>query len=234
MLNLKNASDYLIPIKSNSDNIVLNLKIETRPLWKKLLSKIGVLDEGIEVEKLESFLREENLNSPYINYLLSSDTIEDNSKKILLINHVFSLNNLELENKFISKFHSHFVLLHSAKNYDLHFKWTNDMLKKKTIEDVIKGIDKTPKTMTAKELALIWDEILIPEYLKHLDLNFFEARDMIKEFEIVKAKLFQLNENQIDEHKTQEVYAFFKKIVAGKNFKGCKNAPSRILNYLKT
>ncbi len=233
-LNLKNSSEYLAPIKSNSDNIILNLKLESKPLWKKLLSKFGAFNNGLELESILSFIKEENLNSSYIDYLLNSETIEDNSKKILLVNHIFSVDNLEIENKFISKFHSHLVLVHSSKNYDAHWKWANEMLKKKTIEDVIKGIDQTPKTMTAKELALIWDEILIPEYLKYLDLSFFEAREMIKEFEIVKAKLILLNENQIVEAKTQEVYTFLKKIVSGKSFKGCKNTPSKILNYLKT
>jgi hypothetical protein len=134
--------------------------------------------------------------------------------------------------KFELKFKDQFLKLKSNNHWEEVWQWTKKMKRMRNINDVLAGIDQLPKDIKPLEIATIWEDILLPEYIKYLDLSYSEARIMFNHFEVLKAKLHHLPNDGIEEKYRNEIFTYLKKIIGGKQFRGCKNSSGAITKYL--
>ncbi len=231
LLHLSSPDDFLLPIRDLGDE-VQSITIHQEAWWKRILPDFGFESKYLNDKTLRQFLEDNNVDEPYINWIQKNSSLDKNTKIVLIVNHLFSKGDSSIEQKFLEQFSDQLINLKTNPRWEETWNWVQNMKKIRKMSEVLKGIDQLPEETTPKEIAVLWEDILLPEYIQHLDLNYGEARNMVDQFEVLKAKLYLLPNEGIKEQTRGEIFSFLKKIIAGKNFKGCKNGPDKIVKYL--
>jgi hypothetical protein len=230
-LKLLSPDDLMLPVR-DSEGEIESVIIHHDTRWKKIISKIGFENDFLNLINLKKFISENNISDSYINWILEHKKLSNESRISLIVLHLYTLDNQGDIEKFELKFKDQFLKLKSNNHWEEVWQWTKKMKRMRNINDVLAGIDQLPKDIKPLEIATIWEDILLPEYIKYLDLSYSEARIMFNHFEVLKAKLHHLPNDGIEEKYRNEIFTYLKKIIGGKQFRGCKNSSGAITKYL--
>jgi hypothetical protein len=230
-LKLLSPDDLILPVR-DSEGEIESVIIHHDTRWKKIISKIGFENDFLNLINLKKLIFENNITDSYINWILEHKKLSNESRISLIVLHLYTLDDQSNIEKFELKFKDQFLKLKSNNHWEEVWQWTKKMKRMRNINDVLAGIDQLPKDIKPLEIATIWEDILLPEYIKHLDLSYSEARIMFNHFEVLKAKLHHLPNDGIEEKYRNEIFTYLKKIIGGKQFRGCKNSSGAITKYL--
>lgn len=230
-MHMRDPSDFIIPIKEDETSVQgLLLQKET---WKNsFFQKLGFNKKALNFESMESFLSTNSISDPYIDWILSEEKMDKTVKTIMISSHLFALKDSAIEEKFQMQFSESILSLKGNPNWREVWSWTNEMMEVKSINEAMVKINEAPGTLNPKEVAVIWENFLLPEYTKNFSLSYSEGRTMYTSFGVLKAKLNTSTSDTLDEKVKNEIFIYFKKIVEGKKFGGCQNSPLQINKFL--
>ena len=99
------------------------------------------------------------------------------AKVALILNHIFSTMDEEVQFKFKDKFASSFVTLNQSTSWKGMRSWTKRMLMMKDWEDVKAGLKELPEWVDAGEVEGIWKNILLPHYSESIGIGYFNTEE---------------------------------------------------------
>lgn len=230
-LHTKSPSDFIIPI-SEANNLVENAILEKSTVKNIFLEKLGFHKEKLNFKSIKKFLIENHVNDDYVEWVISTKSLDNDLKGILITTHLFSLGDKELESAFKNQFSANILTLKKNSHWDSILAWTQDMTKVHEFDEMLTKLEQAPEEITPKELALIWEEMLLPEYTVNFHMNYSEERSLYVEFDVLKAKLNLSSSNSFDFKTKNEIFTYLKKIKGGSHFEGCHNPPAKIAKFL--
>lgn len=231
-LKVSGPSDLIIPIKNMNQELEY-LVVNQHPWWRSVLSKIGFKPDGISLNEIISFLEENQAMNLYTNNIIEDANLSNFEKINLLTEEIFSKNASPLTDKFRITFSNSINKLNIKNDqWESIWEWALKAKKVSSLEELKNLTKQIPDTMSAYHLALIWEQILLPEYVKKMDLNFATSRKLVTEFDLYKTKLNLKGSNAVNDEIIHETFTYINKVVEGHHFKGCHNNSQKIMTYL--
>ena len=232
LLKISNIDDVLLPFNEMNQEVEY-LIINHVPFWKKILIKIGFKEKGITEEKILAFLEDNQARSAYVNLIAEDSKLKSTEKISLLTEYIFSSTDENLKDLFRIQFDESInKVIKQSGDWEDIWSWTIKMKKAKTLDEVLSISKEMPENVTPAQLALIWEKILLTDYIKKMELNFSSGRKFVNGFELFKTKLYLKKSADSRDELIQETFLYINKVKLGHHFKKCQNSPIKILNYL--
>ncbi|MBC7429116.1 MAG: hypothetical protein H7336_10920 [Bacteriovorax sp.] len=230
-MHMKDPTDFIFPIKEEEGVVEgLLLKKET---WKNYFySKLGFNKKSLNFQSMQKFLTANSISDPYLDWILSEEKMDKTMKTFMITNHLFALKDISIKEKFQLQFSESILTLKGNPNWKEVWVWTKEMMEVKSIEEAMTKINEAPNSLHPKEVAIIWENFLLPEYTQKFDLSYSEGRLMNTSFGVLKAKLNMSPSDSLNERIKNDIFTYFKKIVEGKKFGGCQNSSLQINKFL--
>lgn len=232
LLKVSGPSDLIIPLKDMNQELEY-LVVNQHPWWRSVLSKIGFKPDGISLNEVITFLEDNQVANSYTNSIIEDSNLSNFEKINLITEHIFSRSDSNISDKFRLTFNESInKVIRKDNHWELIWEWTLKAKKVSTIEELKVLTQNLPEQMTSYHLALIWEQILLPEYVKKMDLNFTTSRKLVTDFELYKTKLNLKTSQATKEELVHETFNYLNQVALGHHFKGCKNNPQKIMTYL--
>lgn len=236
----ENPDFYLIPFSTSaSTDEVKTLIVHEEPRWKRLLPFIKNRSKELNLTTLQKFLDENEIDSPYIRWVLSHKKIERELKVALIANHFYSTPETRAFELFEKKFAEKVKIIRDVPNPEKLWQWLKSMKDVRTFEELMVLGLRYEGSISPVLLAQLWEEILMPNYIEKLNISYSEARDMQLQFEMFKAKTISLKNEWPNLSKSEkrlklyhEVNYFLQRLGNGKGFQGCQKTNLEVLNFL--
>lgn len=231
-LKIMNVEDFLIPLDINAEHQTIAVKINYSTIFKKIMGILKIDQKNLNLSTLKTFIKENNIESQYYQWILKNRKITDDMKLTLIITDMYE-SDLDHFSKLKLKFSKHFITFSQNFNWDEIFQWTKEMQSKKTIAEIREGIKNIPSKITPRELGYIWTDVLAPYYIENLNMSYEEARNLVLEVESYRARLTMINTNELD-NEVDELTDHFLKKVFGNLTSTCHRSPKTVLKILQT
>lgn len=230
-MHLHDPTDFIFPVREDETGVqALILQKET---WKNIVyQKLDFNKKALNFQSIQNFLTTNSISDSYIDWVISEEKMDKAVKTIMISSHIFALKDSSIEDKFKLQFSESMVALKGNANWKEAWAWTNEMMKVKSVDEVMVKINEAPASLNPKEVSIIWENFLLPEYTKTFDLSYSEGRLMNTSFPVLKAKLNMSASDSLNERVKNDMFMYFKKIVEGKKFGGCQNSSKKINTFL--
>ncbi len=230
-LHMRDPEDFLFSI-NETESMNKTIVVQKERWIKSLIQRFGFKEDTLSYVTLKKFLDENSQNDGYVEWIMQNGNIDKELKVGFISAHLMNINDPEIVNKFQLRFSEQILYLKTNPNWEEVWNWTLEMKKVQSLEELIKKVSEAPDNLHPKEVAIVWEHFLLPEYTKEFDLSYSEARRMYDLFEPVKAKLKTSESSVFDERMKNEIFVYIKKITLGKSFKGCQNSSQQIGQFL--
>lgn len=230
-LHMKGPNDLLLPI-AEEGALIKSVVIQKETLKTSVLERLGFNKDALNLNTMQTFLAENNISDPYLDWIKTAEHIDKEMKVSLMVNHIFSMGNKSVEESFQNQFSEKILLLKGNKNWEEALNWMQDMKKAQSLDEIISKVDETPASLHPKEVAIIWETYLLPEYIENFHIGYTKERAMFTEFESLKALLNTTESSSLDEGTKNKIFTYLKKVSNGDKFHGCENTPMKINQYL--
>jgi hypothetical protein len=227
----KSPNDFLIPISETND-LTESAVLERSSIKNGLLEKLGFHKDNLNLKSIKKFISDYNASDDYIEWVTTTKTLDNDLKAILLTSHIFSIGDKDLESIFKKQFSTNITILRKSSHWDSILDWTQDIVKARDFEEMLAKLEQAPQEMTPKELAIIWEEMLLPEFVVNFHMDYSAERAMYADFDVLKAKLNLSSSQSFDLKTRNEIFTYLKKAKGGNHFGGCSNSPAKIAQYL--
>ncbi|MFA6236277.1 MAG: hypothetical protein WC635_03030 [Bacteriovorax sp.] len=230
-LHMQSPNDLIFPI-GEIDGMVKSLVVP-KVTWKvKLLQKIGFQKNSFGFDEMTKFLSANSISDPYVNWILENNRITKEEKTAFIAGHLLSLNDENITAKINQSFSENIITIKNSNHWEESWAWMQEMKKVKSLDELVGKIIDSPSDITTKEIAIIWEQILLPEYAVKFDLSYMEARRMFDNFEVLKARLRMKEDSVFDDSMKNEIIHYIKKITGQKSFSQCRSTPKQIAQFL--
>ncbi|MBC7537359.1 MAG: hypothetical protein H7281_00955 [Bacteriovorax sp.] len=230
-LHMHSPNDLIFPV-GESEGMIKSIVVPKVSWENRLLQRLGIKKSLFGYEAVQSFLSENSISDPYINWIVENNKLTKDMKTAFITGHLLSLNDENISSKIYQSFSENIITIKNNSSWEDIWNWTLMMKKIKSIDELFHKVGETPASIRPKEVAIIWENVLLPQYAIKFDLSYSEARRMFDQFEVLKAKLNTSESLELDEKTKNEIYNYIKKIIGGKSFDGCKNSPLQINQFL--
>lgn len=230
-LHMHSPDDLIFPLQE-VEGMAKGMVIPKVSWEVRFMEMLGLKKKSFGYNSVFKFLSENSLSDPYITWLIENKKISKEMKAAYITGHLLSLNNPDISDKIYTTFSENIITLKNNSNWSELWDWTEEMKKVSNMDELFLKIEKTPSSIHPKELVIIWENILLPEYAVNLNLNYFEGRRLFDQFEVIKAKLQTSGSSELDLASKNELYAYFRKVLDGRSFKGCYKDPRQINEIL--
>ena len=232
ILKVSGPSDLIIPLKDMNRELEY-LVVNQHPWWRSVLSKIGFKPDGISLNEVVNFLEINQALNSYTNSIIEDGNLSNFEKINLLTEEIFAKNDSGLADKFRLSFSNSInQVVRKDGDWELIWEWTLKARKVNSLAELKVLTKQIPDQMSAYHLALIWEQILLPEYVKKMDLNFTTSRKLVTDFELYKTKLNLKGTNAVNDELIHETLTYINKVVEGHHFNGCHNNVQKIMTFL--
>lgn len=230
-LHMKSPDDFIFPVDID-ENVTKSLVIEKSSLHNTIKDLLGFNQNRLNYDSLRRFIDSNSLNDSYINWIIHNDRVSKEVKAGFMASHILNLENPAIKIKFMEEYSEFVIHLQGKTNWEETWSWTQEMKKIRNFDELYKKIDEAPVGIGPKEFAAIWENMLLPEYAMKFDQSYSESRRMFEQFDELKVKLLNSKGSEIDYQAKDLIFKYLKKIVVGKSFKGCRNTPAQINQFL--
>ena len=232
-LHMHSPNDLIFPIENSEvDGVIKNVVVQNQSFKGKILQRMGWKKEALTLGSVSKFISDNSIEDPYITWLLENPNLDKDIKTGMISSHLFNLGSGEIEEKFQKAFADNIILLKNQTEWDDAWTWVQMMKKVKNVDELLVKIKDAPTSLHPKELAILWENIFLPDYAIRFDLTYSESRRAFDLFTSMKAKLMTSESEYIDDQVRNELFMYLKKISLGRSFKGCQNVPEQIAKYL--
>lgn len=236
----ENPDFYLIPFSTseNSDEIK-TLIVHEEPKWKRLLPFMKNRSKDLNLSTLQKFLDENQIDSPYIQWVLSHKKIDRELKVAMIANHFYATPETHAHELFEKRFAEKVKIIRDVPNPEKLWLWIKAMKGVRTFDELMNIGLRYEGSISPVLMAKLWEEVLMPNFIENLNISYSEARDMQLQFEVFKAKTISLKdewpnltqyERRLKLH--HEVSYFIQRLGNGKGFKGCQKTNAEVLKFL--
>lgn len=221
VLNLSSEKDFFLPLSSeNGTTEAVVLKNNSK--GKKVLNMIGMNQEELTLINLKNFLKTNQHESGYIKGILKNPSMDEFSKTALVTLSLFESADDELQLKFRLRFQEQFRQFKANQNYEQLLSWARKMKAIDEVDELIAALKELPDSLSPRETALIWNDVLFPEYLKKLNLNYEEGRNLVLKSDALKARLLTLSALSDKSDIENELLSFVGSVLSDKTVKRCQ------------
>lgn len=241
----KNFDRYIVPLKSSNgevstvvinkrtlwEKILWKMDSETKLGWKSLIRKAGLKDGAVNYFNVVAFLESNAIENPYLTSVRKSP-LNKKAKVALILNHIFSTMDEEVQFKFKDKFASSFVTLNQSTSWKGMRSWTKRMLMMKDWEDVKAGLKELPEWVDAGEVEGIWKNILLPHYSESIGIGYFKYRRILAELEEIKAQYFLEDNPTWNFEVSSRFFKHAQKALTEDKNPACYNSHQKVLKFL--
>ncbi len=223
---LSSDKDFFLPLETMEDTNISAVIIKNNGKMKRLLNLIGMNEDELTLINLKKFLKNQSFSSGYINWILKNKSLDDQAKVALISFSLIESEDLKL--KFQLQFQSQFRTFKSNGRWEKILSWAQVMNQVQDVDELIKGLESLPEGLQAREAALVWSDLLFPEYLQKLNLTHKEGRELVLKSEGLKARLLTLPETASTDEIKSEFTTFIGKVLSDKPGKRCQTPASVI------
>lgn len=241
----KNFDRYIVPLKTADGEIstvVINKRTiwekllwkmdsETKVGWKSLIRKAGLKDGAVNYFNISMFLDSNNIENTYLSSVRKSP-LSKQAKVALILNHVFSTMDEEVQFKFKDKFSSSFITLNQSTSWKGMRNWTKKMLLMQDWEQVQKGFKELPDWVDVREVEEIWKQIILPQYSETIGIGYFKYRKLLTDLELMRATHFLEEDTTWSFEISSRFMAHVKKAVVLDKAPQCFNEHQKVLRFL--
>ncbi len=241
----KNFDRYIVPLKTKDgeistvvinkrtlwEKILWKMDSETKLGWKSLIRKAGLKDGAVNYFNVVAFLETNSIDNAYLTSVRKSP-LAKKAKVALILNHVFSTMDEEVQFKFKDKFASSFVTLNQSTSWKGMRSWTKHMLTLKDWDSVKKGLNELPEWVDAGEIEGIWKNILLPQYSESIGIGYFKYRRLLAELEEMKAFYFVSGESTWSFEVSSRFIKHAQKALTDDKNPACYNSHQKVLKFL--
>ena len=231
VLHMHNPHDLLYPV-GEVDGMTKVVVIRSQTLKETFFRLLGYRKDALSLVTVKKFLSDNSISDPYLEWILENENMNKDIKVGVISSHILSVGSPDVVENFQKIFSESILTLKNESNWEESWNWLQEMKKATSLNELFKKIKETPTNMNPKEVAIIWEEMLLPEYAVKFNLNYSESRRMYDQFNVLKAQLNTTNSLTIDTKTKNDIYFYLKKISAGKSFGGCKNSPLQVEKFL--
>jgi hypothetical protein len=241
----KNFDRYIIPLKSQNgeistvvinkrtvwEKILWKMDSETKLGWKSLIRKAGLKDGAVNYFNVTSFLDKNSIENAYLTSVRKSP-LNKKAKVALILNHVFSTMDQDIQFKFKDKFSSSFITLEQSTSWKGMRQWTKNMLILDNWDDVKKGLNQIPEWVDAREIEGIWRNILLPLYSESIGIGYFKYRRIIAKLDEMRALFFISDDTTWNFEVSSRFFKHAQKALTEDKNPACYNGHQKVLNFL--
>lgn len=220
VMGLASEKDFVLPLEMLDEGTTNAVVIKHSTPWNHFLNFFGLKQDELTLMNLKSFLKDNNIDSGYIKWLLKNKNLDETAKLALITHTLF--NNEDVREKFQLRFSSKFKTFSANKNWNDLVQWTQKMKGITEVDDLIVAFKNLPSSLSPKEAALIWNEVLFPQYLEHLNLNFEEGRNLVLQSDSLGARLSMLPANATSEDIQREFLTGLSQMLSDTPGKRCQ------------
>lgn len=241
----KNFDRYIVPLKSSNgeistvvinkrtiwEKILWKMDSETKLGWKSIIRKAGLKDGAVNYFTVAAFLDKHEIKNAYLTSVRKSP-LNKKAKVALMLNHVFSTMDEDLQFKFKDKFSSSFVVLDQSTSWKGMRDWTKLMLTLDNWDDVKEGLKKIPDWVDAREIEGVWKNILLPHYSESIGIGYFKYRKILAELEEMKALFFISDDTSWNFEVSSRFFKHAQKALTEEKNPACYNGHQKVLKFL--
>lgn len=231
-LHLKHPNSILLPLK-DMNGLVEAAVIPRTVWWKNIIQWMGMSKDSLTYSSLNLFLLSRFENDEILRTIRDLPELNNDQKTAMMLRHLFATGDEDLLLSLKKRFGHAFVEIRQRPTTQGLKEWTHSILKATSREDILSGLRDIPKEANPKEVAIIWQEILLPNYIENTKLSYFQARRMIEEFVPTQAILEKQSGETFDREALHHM-ALYVERVWDKNVKSCSNPAPVILRKLLT
>ena len=191
-LRLKNPDNFLFPLRhigSEAEVIV----VAKNTWFKSIMGKLGFFQDSVSYHSLLRFMVGNGITNDYVQYVMTLKT-DRKIKTTLLIQHILTSDNESLKISFRKKFSKQIFRLKTRNQWIGLMDWTKKMMAVQTFEEMQNLMYQIPDQYDSREIVALWEHMILPRYAEEFDMKYMEYRNLVRNFEAMKASLH----NEVD------------------------------------
>lgn len=228
-LHLKHPESIILPLKE-TEGLVEAVVMPKAVWWRKVLQYFGLSKDTLTYSSLNVFLLTQFENDDVLRTIRDLPEIGHDQKTAMMVRHIFSKGDDDLILSFRQKFGQAFISINQRPMTNGLKEWTKKMLQANGQEEILKLFKEIPSDASPREVAIIWQDILMPSYIENMKLGYFEARRMMEEFVAIEAKMKE-KYDVLDREAIHEFSLYIAR-VWNKKQTNCSNAPAIVFKKL--
>ncbi len=235
----KSPEHYLVPVQMIEDMAstsgVAQLKVVSvrgGSIFQSMLGKLGFSRQSLTVNSLRSFLLLHDflIDHPGLDSILKANMPAD-MKVAYLVQAIYDSGSPKLLNSFEKHFSSSIARLNAYTPWAGLQNWTLRMREVSGLDEIYRLFQEVPSHVDSREILTVWENILLPRYAENFDMDYSTFRNLVREFEVFKAKSFNNGWDtwgDLDFHFRQHLL----NASGAGYFKSCRPSPEQILRFL--
>ncbi|MCO4792852.1 MAG: hypothetical protein KC493_04015 [Bacteriovoracaceae bacterium] len=229
-LRLKNPDNFLYPMRQVDD--MSEVIVVAKNTWvKSMMGKMGFFQDSVSYQSMLRFMVGNGITNDYVQYVMTLKT-EKQVKTTLLIQHILNSDDENLKLSFRKKFSKQIFLTKNRDQWSGLMDWTKKMMSVQTVEDLRKMLNQVPENLDSREIVALWEHMILPRYAEEFDMNYFEYRRLVRNFDSMKAILSEQSDKSFKESGKDLFFDYFRRSFSGIKLGGCNQSHDQVLKLL--
>lgn len=229
VLHLSSEKDFFLPLSESANGKTEAIVLKNPSKGKKVLNMIGMNQEELTLINLKKFLKANNYETSYIRWVLKNPGTDDVSKTALITLSLFESADEDVQLKFRLAFEEQFRHFKASQNYGALLSWSRQMKAVNEVDGLIAAVKDLPESLRPREAALIWNDVLFPEYIRNLNLSYEEGRNFVLKSDSLKARLLMLGDSAGTAEIENELLNFISSVLGDKPSRRCQT-PAAVIS----